>query len=406
MKRTILCLLLSLLWTVNAYAVDHFWVGGGTNTNWNSSPVTNWALTSGGAGNATAPSAGDRVFFDANSGTGAAVWNTSISLTMLDCTGSRNLITHNGAITITLSAGNLVLPDGVGATYTPTAAAGVTFTATSGTQQIKTNGKTPGLLTFNGVGGTFQLQDNLSFFNATSSAVLTAGTFDAQTFTVTIPLFNGSGSGVRELKGSGLWTVGAQNAVGAIYTTGTTTNLTLTNFTSNITVTGTTANSRTFTVGTSTIQGTVTIGANTGRGSLTFGTAGSTSTFTNLIISAPNEITQVATAPIVISNAPTWTGTISNPIYYGSNGFDTTASISVASGTMTMTWFVLRGVAAAGGATFTATNSTDLGLNTGITITGPAAAGGGGCILGGWLLWRDMPEHINDNFPAWLEKAA
>ncbi len=32
--------------------------------------------------------------------------------------------------------------------------------------------------------------------------------------------------------------------------------------------------------------------------------------------------------------------------------------------------------------------------------------GGGGCILGGWLLWRDLPQHLNDNFPAWLEKTA
>ena len=45
-------------------------------------------------GNQTAPVAGDSVFFDGDSGTGAVTWNTSISLATLDCTGSKNPITN------------------------------------------------------------------------------------------------------------------------------------------------------------------------------------------------------------------------------------------------------------------------------------------------------------------------
>jgi hypothetical protein len=50
-----------------------------------------------------------------------------------------------------------------------------------------------------------------------------------------------------------------------------------------------------------------------------------------------------------------------------------------------------------------ATSFFDQGQNTGITINGITS---GGCILGGWLLWRDFHQDLNDNFPAWLDKAA
>ncbi len=39
-----------------------------------------------------------------------------------------------------------------------------------------------------------------------------------------------------------------------------------------------------------------------------------------------------------------------------------------------------RGITFSGGGTFAATNSEDLGLNTGITITGPAPTAGAGNI--------------------------
>jgi hypothetical protein len=45
---------------------DRYWVGGsGT---WSSTNITNWSATSGGAGGESVPTASDKVFFDANSG--------------------------------------------------------------------------------------------------------------------------------------------------------------------------------------------------------------------------------------------------------------------------------------------------------------------------------------------------
>lgn len=50
---------------------NRFWVGGsGT---WDNASTTNWSATTGGAGGASAPTAVDDVFFDANSGTAAIV---------------------------------------------------------------------------------------------------------------------------------------------------------------------------------------------------------------------------------------------------------------------------------------------------------------------------------------------
>jgi hypothetical protein len=57
-----------------------------------------------------------------------------------------------------------------------------------------------------------------------------------------------------------------------------------------------------------------------------------------------------------------------------------------------------------GGATFTATNVFGIGVTTGWSIT-PPSAGGGGHIIGGWLLKRDLFPS-NDDDPMWPEKVA
>lgn len=76
----------------------------------------------------------------------------------------------------------------------------------------------------------------------------------------------------------------------------------------------------------------------------------------------------------------------------------------------TGTWAILRGIACGGAGTGSFTNTFDAGGIAGGTIgcnITPPSGGGGttACILGGWLLWRDMPGHLNDNYPAWLDKA-
>lgn len=74
-----------------------------------------------------------------------------------------------------------------------------TFGATSGTQQITTNGKTLDFpITFNGVGGTFQLQDNCTV-GSTRTVTLTNGTLDLNSKTLSCGLFSSSNSNTRSI---------------------------------------------------------------------------------------------------------------------------------------------------------------------------------------------------------------
>ena len=97
----------------------------------------------------------------------------------VDFTGFAGTITPNGTAFL---SGNLTIPSGV--TYTSNANV-VTFRGTSGTQVITTNGITFGSpITFNGVGGTFQLAGQLN--QAATRAVLTTnGTLDLNGFKIT-----------------------------------------------------------------------------------------------------------------------------------------------------------------------------------------------------------------------------
>lgn len=351
---------------------NKYWVGGGSNTNWNASPVTNWANTDGGAGNQTAPAAGDAVFFTANSGTGAAVWNTTISLTGLTCTGSKNAISGSGGITLT--AGNLVMPDGVGATYTGTN--GFTFTATAGTQQITSNGKTiGGAITFNGAGGTFQTQDALTATAATS-ITLTAGTFDCQTNTVSLTSFASSGSGVRAIVGSGAWTItNANNGATNVFNIGVTTNLTVTSWTSALTFVNTNSTSGSnhlflTSTGFDLSRNDVTVNSNSGGGAFTIN---NTVTLKSLTATGPLCLCVTQSKTITMATL-TLAGTSSGPIYFGSDVPNSQATLSIASNAPSIVWTGIRALVCGGGATYAATNSFDLGLNSGITITGPGSS--------------------------------
>src|SRR3990167_9605619 len=168
-------------------AASRYWVGGGSSANWNATGNTNWSETSGGANNASVPGVADDVIFD-GVGTGASNSTLSASITVnsVNFTGYANTLTHNNTFTLTIDSqdgsGNaLILSAGMTYTRGGTTAM-LTFTGT-GTSKITTNGKTVGRITFNNSGGTFQLQDDL---NAIENFLLTAGTFDANTKTVSL----------------------------------------------------------------------------------------------------------------------------------------------------------------------------------------------------------------------------
>jgi hypothetical protein len=75
-----------------------------------------------------------------------------------------------------------------------------TFKSTSGTSTITSAGKTLPGVTFNGLGGTWQLQDALS---VTNNITLTAGTLNFNSFNVTASKLNASGSTSRGVSWTG-----------------------------------------------------------------------------------------------------------------------------------------------------------------------------------------------------------
>lgn len=354
---------------------DKYWVGGGTNTNWNSSPTTNWANSDNGTGNQTAPAAGDRVFFTSNSGTGASVWNTSISLTMLDCTGSKNVVTHNNSVTFTITAGNVILPTGAGGSYTAGGtAATFTFTNTTGTCQFNTNGFTITGFTRSGVGGTTQLTgDCNAAFNTTSTGLsLTGGTLDLNGYTITAPIFSITGAGTRAITGAGGITINNTNASAATPLNITGSGFTLPSFTATTTLSGQHDGVHTFTFFGLT-WGPLVVNANgsfpAGLGKGTKNTGSATSTFASVTVNGPVSLIWAASATNTVTGAFNTIGSPGN-IAYIAAGAVSQQAIAVGAAS-TLNWCALRGIVFSGAGSITAKNSLDFGNNGGITSISP-----------------------------------
>jgi hypothetical protein len=141
---------------------------------------------------------------------------TGFFIRTLDFTGFTGTFTR---ATASSQFGNLVVSSGM----TLTAGIGTTtFAATSGTQLVTTNGKTLDFpITQNGVGGTVQLQDNLTM-GSTRTFTLTNGTLDLDDNTLTTGLFSSSNSNTRSIAfGTGNITT---TGTGTVWTTATSTN--------------------------------------------------------------------------------------------------------------------------------------------------------------------------------------
>jgi hypothetical protein len=96
--------------------------------------------------------------------------------------------------------GNLKLSTGM---TLSASASNFSFWVTTGTQQITTNGKTIDFpLVFNGIGGTFQLQDALTM-GSTRTATLSNGTLDLNGKTMTVGTSFATGTGTKNLTFNG-----------------------------------------------------------------------------------------------------------------------------------------------------------------------------------------------------------
>jgi len=257
--------------------------------------------------------------------------------------------------------GNLKLSTGMTLTASNST---LTFSATSGTQQITTNNKTIDFpLTFNGVGGTFQLQDALTM-GSTRTATLTNGTLDLNGKTLTVGAQFTTATGTKNLTFNG-GTLVCPDPNTTSFNNAQPTNFTTTAGTGTGTISMTAATAKTFVGGGSTFNCTL---QNAGAGALTI--TGS-NTFTSISNSVqPTTFTFTAATTTTVTN---WNvnGTAGNLVTIGSV---TAAShtLSKASGTVSSDYLSISRSTATGGASWYAgANSTNGGNNSGWIFTAP-----------------------------------
>lgn len=226
------------------------------------------------------------------------------------------------------------------------------------------------------VNGTVTVQ-SITMSACTASTAGCILDFSANNNNVTLTAtaaFVSTSSGLRTLAmGNGTWTLTATsgtpwNAAGA-------TNFTLTRNSSTIVFSGTITNNATFAGGAFTYGGL----SFTGSGAVTITGA---NTFASLSQVGGTTFVFPGATTTVIDASPTITASVSSPAAWLASVFSSQATISIGSGTTTLTGYGIRGIAATGGATFVANSSLNLGNNSGITINAPAA-GSGGFIIGG-----------------------
>jgi len=187
--------------------------------------------------------------FNVSAGTDSFTVNSNSGVKNLNFTGFSGTL-NNFPRTI---YGNLIISTGM------TVAAGTsatTFAATSGTQQITTNGKTLDFpITQNSPGATLQLQDNLTM-GSTRTFTLTAGALDLNNRTLSTGVFSSSNTNIRSIAfGTGNITVTGSAAT--IWSCSTATNLIITGTPNvNATYSGSTG-TRTFTQGTGSVESNV-----------------------------------------------------------------------------------------------------------------------------------------------------
>lgn len=419
-----------------------YWTGavnGGTGT-WDTTDTTNWSTTSGGAGGASAPTVGDIVFFDANSGSGVCTLGSDVTcniLNMTDYVGTfdfstyKVVIPHSGTtillqpnaptailgsrrveLTYTGSTGTRAItgipPEGSGfdvfvlggsdtitggircrnldftgfsgawsgsfqfiygdlimsPSMTTTGTSPILFASTSATpREITTNGVTFNFeLRFNGVGGTWELQDDLNV--STIRAVrLENGTLNLNNKNITAGAFF-AWTGVKTLNmGSGTITLTGTDA-----TTGFTSawdmqvrKAGLTVNAGSSTINMTSASAKTFAGGDFTYhnlnQG--------GAGALTIQQSNTFANITNSVQPATITLTSGTTQTVGALNV---SGTSGNLITLNASTPGSQATLSDGTGTNSVSFVSIQDINATGGATwnaFLAEGNVDAGNNTG-----------------------------------------
>lgn len=175
---------------------NRYWVGGsGT---WDTSTTTHWSDTSGGSGGFSVPTSADDVFFDSNSNATAYSLTTATGILCNDlnisgpAAGNVTFSNTNFGIDI---YGNLNMSSS-GITWN--LVSGIfTFKSTSGIKTINSNNNSlVNTITFNGVGGTWQLLSDYST-SSTRYCTVTAGNLDLNNYTMTAGVLSSSNTNQR-----------------------------------------------------------------------------------------------------------------------------------------------------------------------------------------------------------------
>jgi hypothetical protein len=345
-------------------------VTGNNATIWSSQTLTNFSFT--GTSNVVSNysgSTGTRIMIHGATATGteANSLNFSISagtdtVTLNATFFGRNVNFTGFSGTLTNTArniyGNLTLSAGM---TINNGNAVTTFAATSGTQQVTTNGKTLDFpITVNAPGATVQLQDALTI-GSTKTLRLTAGTLDSNDFDVTAGAFSSNTTNTRALDlGSSDWTLSGSDTVWDA-TDGT--GLTVTPGTSSITLTS--ASAYTFAGGGKTyydlnLNGDADV---TLLGSNTF----------NQLSVAENNLTitfEAGTNTTVAGFSAD--GTSGNLILMRSSTPGTVWEMTDTSGSVSVSYGDIQDMNAKGGATFQCNDGINSGNNTGVRFVDSA----------------------------------
>ncbi len=399
--KKLYALLLVLMCSMNAFATDFYWVGG--NGNW-SDFQHHWALSSGGSVfQTTVPSAFDNVFFDANSfpGTNDTMVTINIAVaTTKNITfniGQKNARLYFNTNTLIQVYGSAIFSDNLLLLNNPR----IFFKSTALGNQLTFNKSkwTNTTLTFDGIGGAWEVTDSLT---AAQSIFLINGELNTNNKKVTCSGFESTNSNVRTWKYSNA-KLNIQNL------NITTTNLTQVYAASSIRVSRLYNNGATkFNVDTVYNHATdqygnylrnvlfhtafvKSIGLDNSSAVFIYATNGGAalenSTVSKLYItnggltihegtSVINEayldnISAIQISGLIELQSFTLTGnTCAKRIRWTG---DTNGILRKTSGTFVFEYALITNLTAAGGASFTTSNSYDLGGNSGINFTNPAS---------------------------------
>ncbi|WOK06924.1 T9SS type A sorting domain-containing protein [Imperialibacter roseus] len=328
-----------------AFSQSYYWVGG--SGNW-SDYANHWATSSGGSTFHTqSPTSANNVFFDANSfsGSGQAVTLDAeancLSMNWTGVTSFPSIVGNGNTLNI---FGSLTLSPDMTANFKY-----VEFESTTSGNTITTNGTSLGSISitrFNGIGGEWSFQDNFNTYNL----YMLAGTLNTNNNNINSGAYfqtDGAATKVLNLGSSEItserwWMNG--------------TNLTINAGTSKIIVSSFYSDM-------------------TGAGPYTYHDIEFFNYADLRYPSAFNEITVPAGLEVELRSGDTFTlsslvadGTKHEPIIFKTTSEGSEATLSKASGSVTVSWVELKDIHTSGSATFTANDAVDNGNNTGWTI--------------------------------------